>query len=283
MTPKENTSISRNIIVSGGARGIGRALCRYFLQAGHRVFIFDIDEEELEYTTKKHLSQYHQDGKVESSKCNLRDVNELRSKVAEAAKFLDNEIDVLVNNASIASPYWKDGKTMEDAETLGEWQAYVETNLTSAFAMSQACIPYMKSRATDSESGAQKLQDAGPCIIHVGSFRAHQSDPNQEGYAATKAGQLGLMHSMSISLGSLGIRVNLVAPGRIKVAHESKEGDEKGASFEEQVSEKDVSDHPTNRAGRPKDIADAALYLMEAGFVTGQDITVDGGALRKKN
>ena len=50
-----------------------------------------------------------------------------------------------------------------------------------------------------------------------------------------------------------------------------------------QVSEKDVEDHPTNRAGRPKDIADAALYLIDAGFVTGQDITVDGGALRKKN
>lgn len=106
---------------------------------------------------------------------------------------------------------------------------------------------------------------------------------NQEGYASSKSGQIGLMHSMAISLGHLGIRVNLIAPGRIKVAHESKEGDEKGADWASQISEKDVSDHPTNRAGRPKDIADAALYLMEAGFVTGQEMTVDGGALRKKN
>jgi NAD(P)-dependent dehydrogenase (short-subunit alcohol dehydrogenase family) len=77
-------------------------------------------------------------------------------------------------------------------------------------------------------------------------------------------------------------------------------GDEKGTDWKGQVSEQDVDDHPTNRAGRPKDIADAALYLIDAGFITGmisysrssrrmltpirgQDITVDGGALRKKN
>ncbi|KAF1952157.1 short chain alcohol dehydrogenase [Byssothecium circinans] len=273
---------SKNIIVSGGARGIGRALARYFLEAGHRVFIFDIQKEELEHATKTHLKKYYDEGKAASAVCNLRDVNDIRSKVDEAAKFLNGRIDVLVNNASIASPYWTDGMTMENLSTFEQWQAYIETNLTSPFATSQACIPYMKSRESDASTGAQKMHGAGPCILHIGSFRAHQSDPNQEGYAASKAGQLGLMHSMAISLGSLGIRVNLVAPGRIKVAHESKEGDEKGGDWESQVSEKDVDDHPTNRAGRPKDIADACLYLIDAGFVTGQDITVDGGALRKK-
>lgn len=124
---------------------------------------------------------------------------------------------------------------------------------------------------------------AGPCIIHIGSFRAHQSDPNQEGYASTKAGLLGLMHSMAISLKDQGIRVNLVAPGRIKVAHECKEGDESGTDWVGQNEEKDSSDHPTNRAGRPLDVAEAALYLVNAGFVTGQDITVDGGATRVKS
>jgi len=136
--------------------------------------------------------------------------------------------------------------------------------------MSQAVIPYMKSTHTDTEAGAQKMYGAGPCIINIGSFRAHQSDPNQEGYAASKAGQLGLTQAMAISLGGMGIRVNLVAPGRIKVAHECKEGDEKGEEWEGLVTEKDVSDHPTNRAGRPKDVVDACLYLMGAGFVTGK-------------
>ncbi|KAF2010986.1 short chain alcohol dehydrogenase [Aaosphaeria arxii CBS 175.79] len=274
--------ISRNIVVSGGARGIGRALSRYLLEAGHRVYIFDIDEDELKYTTTTHLSQYHREGKVDSAVCNLRDVEDIRSKVATAAKFFNQKIDVLINNGGIASPQWSEGKTMEDPSTYKEWQAYIETNLTAPFAMSQACIPYMKFRADDGNTGAHTSPNAGPCIIHIGSFRAHQSDPNQEGYASSKAGQLGLMHSMAISLGPLGIRVNLIAPGRVKVAHESREGDENETDWEGQISEKDVDDHPTNRAGRPKDIADAALYLIEAGFVTGQDITVDGGALRKK-
>lgn len=123
----------------------------------------------------------------------------------------------------------------------------------------------------------------GPCILHIGSFRAHQSDPNQEGYASSKSGLLGLMHSMAISLQKWGIRVNLIAPGRIKVAHECKEGDEKGTKWVDLNEEKDVDDHPSNRAGRPKDIADAAEYLVNAGFITGQDLTVDGGALKKKS
>lgn len=282
MSTQKDQEISRNIIVSGGARGIGRALARYLLEDGNKVYILDIQEDELKYCTEQHLAKYHRDGKVAYSVCNLRDVEDIRKTVKKAAEFFDGKIDVLINNGGIASPQWSDGKTMEDLDTFKEWQAYIETNLTAPFAMSQAVIPYMKTTATDTPSGAQKLHDAGPCIIHIGSFRAHQSDPNQEGYASSKAGQLGLMHSMAISLGPLGIRVNLVAPGRIKVAHECKEGDEKGTTWEEQVSEKDVSDHPTNRAGRPKDVVDAARYLIDAGFVTGQDITIDGGALKWK-
>ncbi|KAK1988460.1 short chain alcohol dehydrogenase [Colletotrichum cereale] len=281
---------SKNIVVSGGARGIGRALTRYFLEAGHKVYVLDIDEDELEYTVKVHLKTHHDAGKLGYAICNLRDVEDIRAKVKAAAAaapggFLGGTIDVLVNNGGIASPYWRDGKTMEDPDTLGEWRAYMETNLTGPFAMSQACVPYMKARRTDAADGAHAAEGggAGPCILHIGSFRAHQSDPNQEGYAASKAGLLGLMHSMAISLGALGIRVNLIAPGRVKVGHESREGDEAGRSWEEQVLEKDIYDHPTNRAGRPRDIADAALYLMDAGFVTGQDLVVDGGALRKKN
>ncbi|TKA76633.1 hypothetical protein B0A55_04927 [Friedmanniomyces simplex] len=271
----------KTAIISGGARGIGRCLVRRFLERGYKVFIFDIDEEELEHTTKVHLKKYYDAKAVESAICNLRDPEEIHHKVDQAAKFLDGKIDVLVNNGGIASPKWKDDKTMENRDTMGEWQAYVETNLTGPFAVSQACIPYMKVDGASHSIDHDSDSDAGPCIIHIGSFRAHQSDPNQEGYASTKAGQLGLMHSMAISLQPQSIRVNLVAPGRIKVGHESKDGDEKGMSWACQNGAKDVEDHPTNRAGRPKDIADAVEYLVNAGFVTGQDITVDGGATKK--
>ncbi|KAF1345538.1 hypothetical protein BDV97DRAFT_303135 [Delphinella strobiligena] len=272
----------KTALISGGARGIGRCLVRRFCERGYRVYIFDIDQVELEHTTKVHLKRYSDSGALGSSICNLRDVEGIQEKVDVAAKFLGGSIDVLVNNGGIAAPHWKDGKTMADKETLSEWQAYVETNLTAPFAVSQACLPYMR-HGVGSDTAIHSTDSiAGPCIIHIGSFRAHQSDPNQEGYASTKAGQLGLMHSMAISLGQWGIRVNLVAPGRIKVDHESKEGDENGSTWEGQNEDKDVHDHPSNRAGRPMDIADAVEYLVNAGFVNGQEIMVDGGASKKK-
>jgi len=265
----------KNILVSGCAKGIGRCLARTLLQRGHRVFLLDIDRDELLYCANTHLQSFS--SQLGHSVCDLRDVSAIRSTAEAAARFFDNRIDVLIHNGGIASPHWRDGKTMEDPATLDEWKAYIETNLTAPFALSQACIPYMK---VPSEGVVSSK--AGPCIILVGSFRAHQSDPNQEGYASSKAGLLGLMHSMAISGKDWGIRVNLIAPGRIKVGHESREGDEVGHSWEDTVEEKDVEQHPANRAGRPMDVYQAVEYLMDAGFVTAQEIMVDGGASKRK-
>ncbi|KAK7961939.1 short chain alcohol dehydrogenase [Apiospora aurea] len=277
----------RNVIVSGAARGIGRSLSRHFLDKGDRVFLLDIQADELQYCADVHLQRHAE--RVAYAVCDLRDPEAIRQAVKKAALFFGGRIDVLVNNGGIATPQWRDGKTMEDPDTLAEWRAYVETNLTAPFVASQACLPFMKrDEVVDSLDGADAVaadvgSAAGPCIIHIGSFRAHQSDANQEGYASTKAGQLGLMHSMAVSLSRWGIRVNLVAPGRIKAAHECREGDEAGRGWEAQVHGKDVADHPANRAGRPQDIAQAVDYLVNAGFVTGEELTVDGGALKKKN
>ncbi|RYO94684.1 hypothetical protein DL764_007797 [Monosporascus ibericus] len=206
----------RTAIIGGGARGIGRCLVRRFLERGYRVFVFDIDGEELKHTAGTHLKKYSDSGALVSAICNLRDVEDIRAKVKQAAEFLGGRVDVLINNGGIAAPKWKDGKTMADPATLAEWQAYVETNLTAPFALSQACVPYM---------------------------------------AAPNAA---------------------AGPGSVP-------GDEKGTSSADLNEDKDVEDHPTNRAGRPEDIADAVEYLVNAGFVTGQDITVDGGALIKKS
>lgn len=158
----------------------------------------------------------------------------------------------------------------------------MDTNLTAPFAVTQACLPYMRHEVDSVQARHDDDSEAGPSVILIGSFRALQSDPNQEGYASSKAGLLGLLHSMAVTLSQWGIRVNLIAPGRIKVAHESKDGDEKGMKWAEQNENADVEDHLTNRAGRPKDIADAAQYLVDAGFVSGEAITVDGGATKIK-
>lgn len=279
----------KRVVIAGGAQGIGRALARVLLESNHWVYLFDINEPELTHTLQTHLAQYsstsnapHLAGNV----CDLRDEKAIKETIANASRFFDHKIDILVNMGGISTPQWKEGATMEDESTIEQWKAFMDTNLTAPFLVSQCCIPYMKiqegTEAKDRQT-AQEMSSSGPCIIHIGSFRAHQSDPNQEGYAASKAGLLGLMQAMSVSCERWGIRVNLVAPGRIKVAHESKKGDEEHANWEEQVTEGDINMHPTNRAGRPRDVIEAVVFLMNAGFVTGVDITVDGGALRKKN
>ncbi|KAF2453862.1 short chain alcohol dehydrogenase [Lineolata rhizophorae] len=271
----------RSVLISGGARGIGRALARRFCERGDNVYILDIDEAELKHTAHAHLQPHWLAGRLAWSTCDLRSVGEIRKKVRAAAEgTLRGRIDVLVNNGGISAPRWKDGRTMADEETFDEWQAYIETNLTAPFAVSQASLPYM--RVEPGSADAEHTSTSGPCIVHVASFRAHRSDPNQEGYAASKTGQLGLMHSMAMSLSEVGIRVNTVSPGRVKVMHESKEGDEKGVEWASLNEEKDVQDHPSNRAGMPDDVVDAVEYLVNAGFVTGQELVVDGGASKKK-
>jgi NAD(P)-dependent dehydrogenase (short-subunit alcohol dehydrogenase family) len=109
-------SSSKAILISGGARGIGRCLARTFLQLGHRIFILDIDEKELAHTTGDHLQSYS--SRLSSSLCDLRSTSDIRAKVTKAADFFGGRIDVLINNGGIAYPYWKDGKTMEDPGTI---------------------------------------------------------------------------------------------------------------------------------------------------------------------
>lgn len=243
------------------------------------MFVFDINEEELNHTVNTHLHAYLANRKLGYDICNLRSIEDIRKSVKKAGDFFDGRIDVLINNGGISHPYWKDGKAMDDFETSDQWIAYMDTNLTAPFHVSQAALPYMKV-SKDRSIRKQQRSGSSPCIIHVSSFRMLQSDPNQEGYASSKAGLIGLTHSMAVSLSEFGIRVNLVAPGRIRVKHESKQGDEEGLRWD--IEEDDADKHAANRAGMPEDIADCTEWLIGAGFVTGQAITVDGGATMQK-
>ena len=108
----------RVVVITGGARGIGRCLVRRFLEKGYKVYAFDIDETELNHTVHTHLKQYTDKGLLGCSIADLRSVDDIQSKVEEAAKFLGGQIDVLINNGGIASPKWKDDKTMFEKETM---------------------------------------------------------------------------------------------------------------------------------------------------------------------
>ena len=321
---------SKNIIITGGARGLGRCTARHLLSlpVSHRVFIIDLYEEVLEYAVNTHLAAYAP--RVGSSVTNLCKPEEIRSAAAQAAEFFGGRIDVLINNAGIARGFFNAGNgTMEDVATGEQWEAYIATNLSAPFYMSQAVIPFMKSKNTQKEGapgvdrkkdlkrtdefnqlplnlhGEDKL-DEGGCIINIASFRAHQSDPDCEGYAASKGGVLALTQAMSISCQRWGIRVMAISPGWVHVDHECKAKDLKlkeaqNGSYKEVAPHEEAArkmrlqawaddldelyhkQHPAGRVGRGEDLAEMVEYVMGAGFLSGQELILDGGANRRKN
>ncbi|KAL1874883.1 hypothetical protein Daus18300_003424 [Diaporthe australafricana] len=364
-------SEKKNIVITGGARGIGRATARHLALLGHRLFLIDIDIDELSYTANKYLpgilrgqvngtevEATEVEAKATEAKateakateakateakateakatevngtevngtevngtkpptnssighgvCDLRDPAAVRSTIEAAAEFFGGRIDVLVNNAGIARAQFSGGRSMAEASVLDEWQAYMETNLTAPFVVSQACIPHMKiedegrKEHVDSvirPEAAHSARDIltendrsvfsartrqSPCIINIASFRARQSEPNCEGYAASKGGILGLTQAMSISCAQWGIRCNAILPGYIYVMHECREADEKEGVewWAKGVPAERHRKHPTGRIGCGEDVAETIEWLMGAGFVTGQEIVVDGGMSKIKH
>ncbi|MBA4784569.1 MAG: SDR family oxidoreductase [Rhizobiales bacterium] len=158
-----------------------------------------------------------------------------------------DSLDLLVNNAGIAGP--ENGPISE--LSLTDWRRVTDSHLTSAFLMTRSAVP---------------LMGEGASIVNMASTRAFMSEPETEAYAASKGGLVALTHALAVSLGPK-IRVNAIAPGWI--------------SGEEDLRPVDHEQHPAGRVGRPRDVAEAVLYLASAGFMTGQVLTLDGGMSRK--
>jgi NAD(P)-dependent dehydrogenase (short-subunit alcohol dehydrogenase family) len=301
----------KNILITGAARGVGRILARYLALRGHRLFLVDIDEEELKYSATVHIPQFLAEtsglsngshGKeVEFKTVDLRNPLAVHEAVKSAAEFFGGKIDVLINNAGIARAQWSGDRSMDNVSVNDEWAAYLDTNLTAPFLVSQACIPFMKiedkerkedefcirpeAQASAAGKPNKEISESAmptPCIIHISSFRALQSAPNCEGYAATKAGLLGLTHAMAISGARWGIRCNAILPGFIYVLHECRKGDEAGETWAQPIPESRHRQHPAGRIGCGEDVVKTVEWLMDADFVTGQEIIVDGGCSKVK-
>lgn len=184
------------------------------------------------------------DGPAHHIECDLAD----EASVAAAFETLDwAEIDLLINNGGVADPVTG---PLADL-SLAEWRKVVDSHLTGAFLMCRAAIPHLKD---------------GGAIVNMTSTRAFMSEPETEAYAASKGALVALTHALAISLGPK-IRVHAIAPGWI--------------SDGEDLRPVDHRQHPVGRVGRANDIAEAVLYLADAGFVTGQVLSVDGGMTRK--
>lgn len=269
---------AKTFLITGAARGIGRGLSRLLLQNGHRVFLVDYDSTELDHTAAR-LAQTHRRGAdFDALHCNLRQASEIQRAADAAGKLFDGRLDCLVNNAAFTGGVG--GPALGDEGFLDVWQASIETNLTAAALLSRACLPLLRRKQQASSSSGDR-QGGGGCILHISSTRAFQSEPNNEAYAATKAGLVGLMQAMAVSLAPDGIRCSAILPGWIHVANECKAADEKQQPWGEGLSAEEHAWQLTGRVGKVEDIWRAVEYLEAAEGVAGVEHVVDGGVTRK--
>lgn len=264
------------ILITGGARGIGRGLFRHFLRAGHSVYIIDAHIKELSHVRTLAPQWASPNSIWKAEECDLRDRARIKEVVDDVGRTFQGQLDLLVNNAFATPHVWSKNSAMEDenAWIMEEWDTKIAVGLTAPFLLSRLCVPLLKAGTS--------ITGSPGTIIHVSSTRAHQAEMNHEAYSAAKAGILGLMQSMAVSLGHrYGIRVNAISPGWIHVEDENEVADNEGITWQEGFSTQDAEWHPAGRVGKVEDVAKTVEYLMRCGFVTGQELTVDGGVGRK--
>jgi len=149
---------------------------------------------------------------------------------------------------------------------VSDFDTVIAVNLRGAFLCAQKAARCMVA------------EGKGGSIINIVSTRAFMSEPGTEAYSASKGGIVALTHAMAISLGAHGIRVNAVSPGWI----ETSDWQYSKRASKPHHSVRDRLQHPAGRVGEPSDIAEACLFLAEhAGFMTGQNIVIDGGMMVK--
>lgn len=239
----------KTALVTGAARGIGKALALKFAQEGANIAFTDLVIDENGLATQAEIEAL-------GVKCigyasNAADFAQT-AEVVEQVKKDFGRIDVLVNNAGIT----KDGLMMRMSEA--QWDAVIMVNLKSAFNFIHAVLPVMMRQRSGS-------------IINMASVVGVHGNAGQANYAASKAGLIALAKSIAQEVGSRGIRANAIAPGYIETAMT--------AALPEDVRKEWISKIPLRRGGKPEDIADVATFLASdlSSYVTGQVIQVDGG------
>ncbi len=242
----------KNIIVTGGAQGIGKIISNQLLEKGFSVSVFEIDEEAIEEfkveTGSENIAFFSTD---------VSDEESVQKSVAASFKRFGN-ISGLINNAAIQID-----KPVTEL-TLDEWNRVIGTNLTGAFLCAKHTAPFLK--------------NSNGSIVNISSTRAFQSEPNTEAYSASKGGILALTHALAMSLAPE-IRVNCISPGWIDVSGIKK----KTKANQIELTEVDHQQHPAGRVGKPADITNMVLFLLnpENDFITGQNFIIDGGMTKK--
>ncbi|MCG5219142.1 3-oxoacyl-ACP reductase family protein [Streptosporangium sp. KLBMP 9127] len=236
---------SKNILVTGGTRGIGRSIVRTFADAGANVLTCYRQDEEGAESLVEELREVG--GEHHVVKADVGGPAGVDLLMKECATRLGH-LDVVVNNAGFIThvPF---------AElSAEEWRTALDTNLTSAMLVIQQALP---------------LLTPGASIVNVGSRAATVGVPLRAHYTAAKAGLIGLTRSLAKELGPRGFRVNVVAPGPVETDRE----------VAPEVRERYQRLIALGRLGRPQEIANVVAFLAAdlSSFVTGETINVDGG------
>lgn len=236
-------------LITGAARGIGKAIALKYASEGCNVAFTDLVIGENGKKTEEEIAAFGVKAKGYAS--NAADFEATHNVVVEVVKDF-GRIDILVNNAGIT----KDGLMMRMTE--GQWDAVIGVNLKSAFNFVHAVTPVMMRQRTGS-------------IINMASVVGVHGNAGQCNYSASKAGMIGLAKSIAQELGSRGIRANAIAPGFIIT--------DMTAGLSEEIKEEWCKKIPLRRGGTPEDVANIATFLASdmSSYVSGQVIQVDGG------
>lgn len=239
----------KNALITGAARGIGKAIALKFASEGANIAFTDLVIDENGKKTEKEIAALGVKAKGYAS--NAANFEET-AKVVEQVKNDFGSIDILVNNAGIT----KDGLMMRMTEQ--QWDAVIAVNLKSAFNFIHACTPIMMRQRKGS-------------IINMASVVGVHGNAGQSNYAASKAGLIALAKSIAQEMGSRGIRANAIAPGFIETAMT--------AALPEDIRKDWIQKIPLRRGGQVEDIANVATFLASdmSSYVSGQVIQVDGG------
>ncbi|MFC5448247.1 SDR family NAD(P)-dependent oxidoreductase [Paenibacillus aestuarii] len=243
-----NTYDGKVVVITGAGQGIGRTLAITYAQQGAAVMLLDKNETSLQSTWEQLSSADAGHKRYTVDLSQTEDIINAMNDIQKNA----GRIDVLINNAGLG--VWKSPYEI----TIEEWDYVLGTNLRGTFLCAREAAKIMRTHG-------------GGAIVNISSTRALMSEPNSEAYAASKGGILSLTHALAVSLGPDHITVNAICPGWIENGDYSK------------LRAEDHTQHPAQRVGKPEDIARACLYLTDPAndFVTGTQMTVDGGMTRK--
>ena len=247
-SPSTAASTQRVAVITGGARGIGLAVARWFLAQDHRVVLLDIDAATLDKTVTTLASP----DRVLGLPCDVSAPEQVQAAIDRAAQAF-GRIDALVNNAGIAV-FKPIGET-----SFEEWRQVLSVNLDGAFLCSQACVPHMR-------------RAGGGAIVNIASISGLRASTLRVAYATSKAALIQLTKQQAVELGTVGIRANCVAPGPVET--------EMAKLVHSVAIRSDYHDViPLERYGTTEEIAAAVGFLCSpaASYVNGQVLAVDGG------